>query len=193
MLSWFLFFPVLLWIGIRDAWAIATIAIPVASAAVLSALSLRQRHIGPGIQYAVIACMLAAAAGLSRLYGPFVLMPTMVATYTIVLQAHPSGRFRMVSALLAVAALAVPVILEATGVLPTAYVFEHGTWTILPQIIELPPRATVTFLTLANIAMVVVPCMFISRLRADLSSAQQHQAIQAWHFRRVAADLVGVE
>lgn len=193
MLSWFMFFPVLLWIGIRDASGIVTIAIPVATAALLSALSLRQREIGPGIQYAVIACMLAAAAALTRLYGPFVLMPTMVATYTIVLQAHPSGRFRLVSALLAVVALALPVILEVVGVLPTAYVFEHGTWTILPQIIELPPRATVTFLTLANIAMVVVPCMFISRLRADLSAAQQHQAIQAWHFRRVAADLVGVE
>ena len=139
----------------------------------------------------VIIILLAAA--LSRLYGPFVLMPTMVATYTIVLQAHPSGQFRRVSAALAVVALALPVILEVVGVLPTAYVFEHGTWTILPQIIELPPRATLTFLTLANIAMVVVPCMFISRLRADLSAAQQHQAIQAWHFRRVAADLVGVE
>jgi eukaryotic-like serine/threonine-protein kinase len=191
MLTWFLFFPLIAWIGIVNGWAIAAIAIPAALSGIVSFIAMRQRVIGRPIQYATIGFLMLAAAGLSRMYGPFVLMPTMIATYAIVLQAHPASTFRRVSAVFAVLAIVAPVILEVTGIVPTSNLFEDGRWVIVPQIMELPRTGTILFLTLANISMVIVPCMFIARLRGELSAAQQHQLVQAWHFRRLGSDLVG--
>ena len=37
-----------------------------------------------------------------------------------------------------------------------------------------------------NIAMIVVPCIFIARLRDELSEVQARQLVQAWHYRRLA-------
>jgi hypothetical protein len=48
-------------------------------------------------------------------------------------------------------------------------------------------------LTAANIGSLVVPCIFIARLRAELSDIQQNQLLTAWHFRRLGADLVGAQ
>ena len=64
-------------------------------------------------------------------------------------------------------------------------------WIIVPQVLELTRTGTIVLLTLANTAIVIVPCVFIARLRSELSMAQQRQLVQAWHFRRLGADLVG--
>jgi serine/threonine protein kinase len=191
VLSWFAFLPILLWIGVEEPLGLTAIAVPAGLSGIASAFALRQRHIGKPVQYATIIFMMIAAAGLSSMYGPLVLMPTMIATYAIVLQAHPSGTFRRVTAVLAVITMLVPVVLEVGGIIPSAYTFEAGRWIIESHILQLPRAGTLTFLTLANMAMVIVPCFFIARLRAELSAAQQHQLVQAWHFKRLGADLVG--
>jgi len=36
----------------------------------------------------------------------------------------------------------------------------------------------------------VVPCLFIARLRRDLSLAQERQLLQSWHFRRLGDQLM---
>jgi hypothetical protein len=42
-----------------------------------------------------------------------------------------------------------------------------------------------------SLAITVVPCLFIGRMRARLSAAERQSAIQLWHFRRLAHELIG--
>ena len=191
MASWFLFFPLVLWIGIRDIGATLLIAVPAALSLVGSIVALRLRDIGRLIQFACVTFMMIASMAVSRIYGPLVLMPTLIATYVIVLQAHPARSMRRFGIVIATLAIALPVLLELGGILPSSYLFDNDRWVILPQMLALPKTGTLVLLTLANIGMVNVPGLFIAKLRSDLSAAQQHQLVQAWHFRRLGADLVG--
>jgi serine/threonine-protein kinase len=191
ILSWWLFLPILAWIGFRNTWQAALIAIPGTIAIVMGLVMMRQRRIGHSLQYASIGCMMLASIAVSRIYGPFVLMPSLLTTYAMVLQAHPERRLRMAGALAAAIAIVIPVILEWMGVLPASYVFEAGTWRIVPQLVELPRLGTNVFVTAAHLGIIVVPCLFIARLRVELSRAQTQLAVQAWHWKQLGGQLIG--
>lgn len=62
---------------------------------------------------------------------------------------------------------------------------------IVPQLIELPRTGTNVFLVLAHLGMVVAPCLFIARLRKELTQAQIRLAVQAWHWKQLGGRLIG--
>jgi hypothetical protein len=190
MLIWFLFIPVLYAIGIRSWTDIVYVAVPAAAAGATAFYAAQQRNIGYGLQIAVATFMLLGAIALARIFGPLIMMPTLIANYAIVLQAHPSHFFRQVALLIAAIALTVPTLLELLGVLSGSYLFEGGRWIVLPQMIALTRSGTIGLLFAANLAMTVIPCMFISKMRADLSNVQASQLVQAWHFRRLGDELM---
>jgi eukaryotic-like serine/threonine-protein kinase len=190
MLAWFLFVPVLYAIGIRNWWDVLYIALPAAGASATAFYAASRRHIGYNLQIAVMIFMLLGAIAISRVFGSLIMMPTLVATYAIVLQAHPSHWFRQLSLLVGALAQTVPTVLELIGVIPRSYLFEGGRWIVLPQMIALPQGGTIGLLFAANLAMMVIPCMFIAKMRADLSNVQARQLVQAWHFRRIGDELM---
>ena len=190
MLAWFLFVPVLFAIGIRSWWDVFYIAFPAAAASATAFYAASRRHIGYGLQIAVMIFMLLGAIAISRVFGPLIMMPTLVASYAIVLQAHPSHWFRQLALLVAALALTVPTVLELLDVIPRSYAFDAGRWIVLPQMIALPQAGTIGLLFAANLSMTVIPCMFIAKMRADLSNVQARQLVQAWHFRRLGDELM---
>jgi hypothetical protein len=190
VLSWLACLPVLAIIGIRDWRLLLYVGIPVTVSIIASGVSLRRRVIGPAVQCVAIGAVMVGAAAISQLYGPMILLPILTATYAIVLQSHPDARLRIIGAVAAALAMTVPVLLELAGVTPSHDLFEGGRWVIVPQLVELPRYGTIAFLAVAHIALIVVPCVFIARLRAELSAAQQRQAVQAWHFRKLGDQLV---
>lgn len=117
-------------------------------------------------------------------------MPTMLATWAIVTQAHPDPGIRRFGLALALVAMVLPVVLELAGVIPTSYWFEDGIFMVLPQMTELSANVTIPFLTIAHVAIAIMPAAFVGSLRTQLANAQQHQLLQTWHFRRLGADLV---
>jgi serine/threonine-protein kinase len=188
-MSWFLALPVVLWLGVRRVDYMAAIAVPAAVCAVLCVIATRKAHIGRPIQYGMIASMMIASMGLSRLFGPLILMPTMIGTWAIVVQAHPDRRMRVFVLVCGAIALTLPMALELLGVVPASYAFEGGRMAVLPQMHELPRGPTLGFLFVANAAMVVMPAIYVGQLRAQLAAAQQQQLVQAWHFRRLPLEL----
>ena len=187
MSIWFIFLPALLAIGVRSWPQILAVIIPaLISGAASVYATFFQKRIGRIPQLVTVGCTLIAAAMLSRMFGPLVLVPTLIASYAIVLQAHPARLFRRLALSASVAALVVPILLELAGVLPASYSFEAGRWLVEPQMIELPRLGTQLLLMLTNIAMIIVPCMFIAKLRSDLSDVQARQLTQAWQFKRLA-------
>jgi hypothetical protein len=191
IVSWWLFVPFVLWCGLRAAWPALVIGGLMVAVVIINIVMTRQRRVAIAIQVASMVSTFAAAAAISRLFGPFVLVPALITTFAVVLQAHPIRRLRLVGAIAAGLALVVPPLLEWLGVVAPSYVFAHGTWTIVPQMVELPRLATSAFLTLAHVAILIIPCMFIYRLRGDLDRAQQRLAIQAWHYKQLGAQLIG--
>jgi serine/threonine-protein kinase len=189
MVTWFLFLPGLVAMGITSAATFAVIAVPAIAALVLSAIAARQRVIGRAVQLGIVTCTMLSAMAISRVYGPLILVPTIVATYAVVMQAHPGRAFRRFALVAAPIALVVPVALELAGVLPASYRFVDGTWVVVPQLIGLPAAGTIALLVVANIAAVIVPALFISRLRADLSGAQARFVLQTWHVSRLGVEL----
>ena len=189
-LSWFLFLPLILGLGLRRVDLLLLIAVPVTATVVASLIAARQRPVRRPIQCAAIGSMMLAGLALSRMYGPLILMPTIVATWAIVLQTHADPfmrRFGLISGGIAILA---PLVLELAGILPSSYLFEDGRMIVVPQMHELPRLMTFAFLATANVAVALVPAIFVARLRAELTRTQERELVQAWQFRRLPAELI---
>jgi serine/threonine-protein kinase len=190
MALWVLALPFCLAVGFAHAWQTALIAGPVLAMSAL-AYAMMRGYSRRWIQYVSIGMLNVCAMMVARIYGPFILVPTILATNAIVLQTHPRRKLRRFSAGCAVAFMLLAIVVEWTGILPSSYVFEGGVWQIVPQMIELPQNGSFAFMTVASVGMILVPAAFIARLRGDLSDAQVKLAVQAWHFRRLGAQLIG--
>jgi eukaryotic-like serine/threonine-protein kinase len=189
-LGWFLFLPLLLLLGVRRVDLVVLTSVSTAATVMFAAIATRQQPIGRAIQCAILAAMMVSGVALSRMFGPLILVPALMATWATVAQTHPDRLLRWISLVGSALVIALPVVLEAVGVLPASYVFEHGRLSVVPQMNELPSPVTEVFLTVAHLGLAVIPALFVARLRNALSAAQQRQLIQTWHFRRLGDDLL---
>jgi len=184
-LIWFLFFPIVIAMGIRSELQTALIVVPIGAAAVIAGLAARRVQVSYGIQLAIIGLTLLGMAATSRLYGPLMLLPTMICALTIVIQAHPHEPIRRAVWVMGMIAMLAPVLLELVGVLPSSYEFTGGTMTIRPQLHELPRTGSYVLLLGASLASLIVPSLFVARLRQALTEAQLRLHLQAWHLKRL--------
>jgi hypothetical protein len=185
---WFLFLPVVIYMGIREPSQAVFVLAPAAGAALISGISTRFKVIPKWLQLSTIGLTIVGGAATTTMYGPMVLVPTLIATFTIVLQAHPSRTMRLATWAMGCLALIVVSLLELLQ--PTSYASANGAIQILPRMHELPRDATLLMLLAASLAMTIVPCLFIGRIRAALNVAQRQILVQAWQFRRFGEDLI---
>jgi serine/threonine-protein kinase len=187
-LAWFAFLPLIAWMGFRETQLTLFVLVPAALATTFAIIASRMHDIPYWIQLACIGSSIVGAAATTTLYGPVILAPTLIATFTIVLQAHPKALMRNVTWGLSILALIVISTLEL--IVPTSYRSIDGTFVVLPRMHELPRTESIIVLTVASIAMTIVPCVFIGRIRAALNAAQRQILTQAWQFRRFGEDLI---
>lgn len=190
-LSWFTFIPIVMAISVLRWDFVLYIFIPnLATLAFAAWATWRSRVIPAWIQVAIVVSTLFAMTAVSRSYGPLVLAPLMITIFVIVMQAHPARWFRRISWILGVVALVVPMLLELAGILPASYVFADGRMQILPQIHELPQTGTIVMLLTAYVASLLIPGIFIGRLRVALSAAQEQLQRDEWHYKRLGGELI---
>ena len=190
-LTWFAFIPLVMWMGVRRWDEIAYILVPNTISIVLAAIAgWRMRFIPPWIQMGVVLCTLAGMTAVSRSFGPLVLMPLMVTVYVIVMQAHPARWFRRATWVIGPIALVTPLLLEVVGVLPASYVFADGRMQIVPQLHELPEHGSMVMLAVAYVASLLVPGIFIGRMRVALTAAQEELHKKEWHYKRLGGELI---
>ncbi len=190
MLAWFMFLPLVLGVGVRRVDYILAIMIPAVISGALGLIASRQRTVRDGIQYGIMIAMMFAAVGVSRMFGPLILVPTLLATWAIVVQAHPERSLRIAGLVFSLLAISIPVILEGIGVLPPSYVFPGDGFFVVPQMNALPAWYVLSFLGVANVLMAVMPALFVGRLRGDLARAQERDLVRSWHLRRLGDDLM---
>ncbi len=184
-LMWFLFLPVVIAMGIRNGIETAFVLVPIGISVIIAALASRQRTVSYGAQLVICGMTLAGMAATSRMFGPLMIVPTAVAALTIVIQAHPHPPIRKAVWIMGMIALLGPLLLELVGVLPASYQFVDNTIQILPQMHDLPRTGSIGVLLAASIASLIVPSVFVARLRQALTEAQLRLHLQAWHFKRL--------
>ncbi len=190
MFMWLACLPICLYIGFADAQQTWIVAVPMVLTALVSWLVTREARMRRWTQWGSIIMVMATAVAAARSYGPFLVVPTIIVTNAVVLQAHPVRSMQRFGVAAAIAATLGAIALEYFGAWPQSYVFEDGSWRIVPQLLQLPRDGTFLFLTVAGIAMIIVPSSFIARLRNDLTDAQMRLATQAWQFKQLGAQLV---
>ncbi|HEY5937641.1 MAG TPA: serine/threonine-protein kinase [Kofleriaceae bacterium] len=185
MLSWLLFLPLLLLAGVRDAGLAVWIIIPAILAATVALVAARMPRIDRPVQCVIMAIMLVAAIASTRLFGPLLVVPSLLATWAVVMQAHPDRTMRVIGLIGPTVGMMIPVVLELAGVLPSSYLFEGDGFRVVPQLAELPQWFVLGFVGLGSVGIAVMPALFIARLRDDLSRIQEREAVRSWHFQRL--------
>ena len=184
-LSWAVYFPLLVWMGIRE-WTSAGVAAVLWAGASLTALWVfRQRRLSSAARWAVILLSTLAIASTTTIFGPFMLLPGMAAINATVLVLNYDRSFRIVTVMLACLAVIAPAALGAAGVLPSPYVFRPDGILIVPHLASFPEAPTMAFLVVSNVAIIVTACLMVARVRDSLSQAERRMHIQAWQLRQL--------
>jgi eukaryotic-like serine/threonine-protein kinase len=185
-LSWFLVTPVLFWGGFRGLSWIALVAMFAAPA--LGSLWLARRAAPPdehsGLLVLLASTLTIAFASLH--FGPFVLVPGWAAQNTLIfaMQATPGPRRATIIAL-GTLAFAMPLGLELLSILPPSFAFEAGKLVVSSRVLTLQPLPTLLVLSIATIALIVIPSLIVARAHDDAWEAKKRLAAHLWHVRQL--------
>ncbi len=183
-LSYLAYLPLVLWMGVRD-WGLFALGWACIGTCALATYALLKRPVSlPGVPLAHLGVSTFTAGAASVLFGPFVLVPMLALSTCVAYLSCVDQRRGLVTAAGCLAVL-VPAVLGWTGVLPSPYVFEAGSWTILPSVFRISPLPTQIFLTCASLGTIAPACWFVARLRRDYTAAEQKLQVQAWQLRRM--------
>jgi serine/threonine protein kinase len=188
--SWFAFFPFVLLAGVLRFDYLLAIAIPVGLTCAFTFLGVRQQPISRRYQVASTITLMCACMALSRIFGPMMIGPAMIAAWAIAVQTHPDRTMRVFSLVAAGISTVLPIALEAIGVLPSSYAFTDEGLVVLPQMMALPKSVTLVFLTIASLGIYILPALMVARLRTDMTAMERRHLTQMWHFRRLGDDLI---
>jgi serine/threonine-protein kinase len=181
----FLFVPLLLWMGVSDPIAASVSLVLAASAIALSLVSTRIESPRPKLQIIVLILSTLAIISTSRMFGPLVLLPSVAAVNTIGFSITPIRSRRALFIVCGCLTIVIPVILEWTGVWPRSYVFEGGAMHIVPQMLRLPEAPAFLFLLFSSLAVVIGGAYFVGRVRDALTDAEQRLQLQAWQLEQL--------
>jgi serine/threonine-protein kinase len=183
-LTWLLCVPLFYWMGMRD-WSIAAWVLgPIGVSGALSFYQSRRPVVSTAMQYVTFAAATLSIAATGRVFGPFIILPALAATYAVGVQVHPHvGPRRVVFALCALAML-VPPLLEALGVLPRTVTVREGAL-VFRTLGTLREGPTLFVLALLGPMMMAGATVFVVRLRDALSGAERRFLLQAWHVQRM--------
>jgi serine/threonine-protein kinase len=186
--SWFFYVPLLLAIGVRDAFSLGiSTGLMTLAAGVSWWASRRDRYLRSYSLLVMVAGTLALSS-MTRLFGPFVLLPTILMGQAVAFSLSPYRRERYVAAGMSTLGIVGPVILEAAGMIPAQTVFTAESMTVLPGMTALGPVFTPLVLSVASLALIVTPVLVIGRARDSWSAAEEENAVRAWHLRRLIGD-----
>ena len=180
--AWLAFVPIMLIHGIRNMpmFIVSTVAWLGASAA---NVLLRRRQDGYGST--AVVCVGALAISTSSLVlGPSILTPTLAAIYGVTTAFAMDRRRRYLPMIVSCLAVAVPVVLERTGVLPSSFTLGSGGWVITPPMLLAPTHQN-GGLFVANIACVAVACLIGISFRSLLTDVQRRAHVNAWQLRQL--------
>ena len=184
--SYFLFLPLMLVVGITKPWLVAATYVVIAAMAGYGEWMYRKRR--PAV-VPVLIFNLVLMCMLSRLYGPFVLLPGIINTVAFTVGAQPMALERpAVLVIGSLAAFVLPLALEAASLIDTTWQVHDGYFTMMSTGVEIGSAASVGMLIAANVALIFVNVVFGRQISAARRDAARRLEIQAWHLRHLLPD-----
>jgi serine/threonine-protein kinase len=176
-----LFAPWMLGVGLGSLLGLRSAVFPIAGALILGCGALfaawRARRDNGWITLGALLCADAGAAISGSAFGPFLLVPGLLACTAIAFTAasaplqglperEPASRLiRHASMAAGVLAFLIPLVLEWTGLIAPSMVIRDGTIVILPRAVDFPATWTIVFLVVVNAVLILVPAIIASRVR----------------------------
>lgn len=178
MASMLLFLPALMLLGVRNWVGVSFLFTMVVIAAVISAAVGQRKERSAALLYVAVFFNNLVFALCAGLYGPLVLVPSMVITNTVVLALHLEGKLRQWAIGSACLAVALPVVLSATGVTPVNYLAQGGGILMRPLWLELPPMGTLLFVAIGTLIAIVNGAFSVVSVRDSLTIAERRLQMQ---------------
>jgi serine/threonine-protein kinase len=187
-LTWFIYLPMMLWVGIRDwgEWLACSAAWLAAALTAMWSSRNPSRDARPEVKIMLPA--VTATALSSFAFGPYVVVPALAAIGSMLLQMPPNRKGRVPLVVMHCMAVAVPVGLQWAGLLRPSYVFRDGTMTILPNMLWLPPMQTNAFLLITSLALVITGSAILGRFRNTLTNVEERLHTQSWQLRQLVPE-----
>jgi serine/threonine-protein kinase len=185
---WFLLGPVVFWMGIRDWGENLLSLVPITLAFLLSAAALRMKRVS--VLNTVLVALLSSFAlgGTSRMFGPFVAVPVVAALNTMSFTFKPDRVWRVTTIAIGTLAILVPAALEALGVVSPSYVFQGGTMSIVPHVLNLPQVPTLIILAVSSALSVVVSTFYVGSVRDQLSNTELELQRYIWQIKHLVPE-----
>jgi serine/threonine-protein kinase len=178
LVTWIAFAPLLYVAGIRDFRAMSC-GLGLMALATLFGILRARRASGIGLEYAAFISAALAMVVVGRPFGPFVVVPTLLATFGTALQLHPRRRARLVALGIVVLAIVGAVLFELSGVLPRGA--EISASTLLVSTSTADRDVPLTFLVLLmNVTATIMTAFTVSGVRAQLTKAEERLLLHSW-------------
>jgi serine/threonine-protein kinase len=184
-LSWFLFVPLLFWLGTKDLRLLVPWGACILACAAISLLGSRVERINASLHFAVLGLSSVAIMLMSPIWSPFVLTPLLAAVNTIAFLIHSRPKWRVPTVGIGALSIVLPILGEVAGVLPQTIFFEHDGIVIRSWVVHHPPVPTLAVVLLSLLGCLVVPALYVSRVRGSLVSAERALHVQSWHLRQL--------
>lgn len=128
----------------------------------------------------------AATLILSRLLGPLILVPGILAAFLIPFAFNSPKHERRLMFGASLFTLFLPLLGEYFGLLQASYAVEAGELHVRSALVELRQTPTLGLLIFGAVAGLLVPAVIMGRLRDQLETAHAQLALQAWYARALA-------
>jgi eukaryotic-like serine/threonine-protein kinase len=147
----------------------------------------RRRPSGQRHMLALTLLGFTAVGMTSTFLGPLVLLPSLATTMfaAFAVTARSDARVRAVTMAASIASVAVPVVLQLTGVVPSSYLFEDGKIVILPRLVALPSQAAHALLGAVAGLTIVLSNLHFARVVHALVSSERSALTQAHRLRQL--------
>ena len=178
--------PGLLVMGIQRWWLLGLLALSVTAAVAVSVFGVRVRLLTRHASRVAIIITLVAVGLWSTVFGPFVLVPAMLALVMMSLFLWVKPGERALVLLGSAASLGVPVLLWATGAMDAPYRFTDEGLVVVPYLTRaFPPHMTLAVLGAMTVGNTVIAALSGIRLRETLDERQRALALQGWNLRQL--------
>jgi eukaryotic-like serine/threonine-protein kinase len=190
-LTWLLYLPLLLWMGVREP---ALVALCLALALAAGGLDLAVAHMRAPpawLRHTAASLTLLTIMPLGFAFGPFFVAPLVVAASlpALVVQADRTGhRIVLLAAAVTVGA---PIALEWSGLMAPAHAFSGEGLVLLPNVVALPEVATRVFLTVVVLGALATSVALVGRMRDALVESEERMNRRAWQFRQLVPGRTG--
>ena len=183
--AFLLAFPLMIAVGVKNWGLVGGGGAVIVVAGLFARWMAKHQRVGAG-PFAILLALAAVLVVVQGTWlGPFVLMPMAASATTSVFALYVEKRERLVTYAIGVAMIALPVLAELCPGVPPGYSFVDGGLLLHPRALALTPTLTTVGLLYTSIGYVLLPALFLTRMKDTLRVAEDRIFLQAWTMKQL--------